>query len=320
MRVIRMSNDNKNDISVRKMEKVNYAAIDIGSNAVRLLIKSVNEDANDELFTKVLLLRVPLRLGEDAFTSREISEVKAKKLLRLIKAFRQLMKIYDVVDYRACATSAMRDARNSKEIVSKIYKKTGVRIEVIDGQEEARIVYDNHIENLLSREKNYIYVDVGGGSTEISFISGGELRSSKSYNVGTVRMLKDFVKEEDFNALRQDVEAIAKDYPDLIIIGSGGNINKLFRLANVKDKKAAILPVESLQRLNATLKQYTPAERRKQFSLKPDRAEVIVPAAEIFLEVARHAQSKHIWVPTIGLADGIIDSLYTRRLEKESKA
>lgn len=302
------------------MEKVNYAAIDIGSNAVRLLIKSVNEDANDELFTKVLLLRVPLRLGEDAFTTGEISEVKARKLLRLIKAFRQLMKIFEVVDYRACATSAMRDARNSKEITGKIYKKTGIRIEVIDGQEEARIVYDNHIENLLSREKNYIYVDVGGGSTEISFISGGELKSSKSYNVGTVRMLKGSVKEEDFNALRQDIEAIAKDYPDLIIIGSGGNINKLFRLANVKDKKAAILPVESLQKLNAVLKQYTPKERRRQFKLKPDRAEVIVPAAEIFLEVARQAQSKHIWVPTIGLADGIIDNLYTQRLEKESKA
>lgn len=296
------------------MEKVNYAAIDIGSNAVRLLIKSVNDRAYDELFTKVLLLRVPLRLGEDAFATGEISEKKAKNLLRLIKAFRQLMKIYDVVDYRACATSAMRDAKNSKKITENIYKKTGVRIEVIDGQEEARIVYDNHIENLLSREKNYIYVDVGGGSTEISFITGGELKSSKSYNVGTVRMLKNSVKEDDYNALRQDIEAIAKDYPDLIMIGSGGNINKLFRLADDKDKKSAMLPVESLRKLNDSLRQYAPEERRKVFGLKPDRAEVIVPAAEIFLEVARCGQSKKIWVPTIGLADGIIDSLYTNHL------
>ncbi len=300
------------------MEKASYAAIDIGSNAARLLIKSVNEDANDELFTKELLLRVPVRLGEEAFSNGgKISPRKEEKLVRLIKSFRQLMKIYDVVDYRACATSAMRDAKNSKAIVKRIYKETGIRIEVISGQEEARIVYDNHIENLLRRDKNYIYVDVGGGSTEISFISRGELKSSKSYNVGTVRMMKNAVREEDFNALRQDIEAIAKDHPDLMIIGSGGNINKLFRLAEEKEKhkQAAIFPVESLRKINDELKRYTPAERRKLFRLKPDRAEVIVPAAEIFLEVARCGQSKEIWVPMIGLADGIIDSLYAKRLK-----
>ena len=300
------------------MEKASYAAIDIGSNATRLLIKSVNEDANDELFTKELLLRVPVRLGEEAFSNGgKISPRKEEKLVRLIKSFRQLMKIYDVVDYRACATSAMRDAKNSKAIVKRIYKETGIRIEVISGQEEARIVYDNHIENLLRRDKNYIYVDVGGGSTEISFISKGELKSSKSYNVGTVRMLKNAVREEDFDALRRDIEAIAKDHPDLMIIGSGGNINKLFRLAEEKEKhkQAAIFPVESLRKINDELKRYTPAERRKLFRLKPDRAEVIVPAAEIFLEVARCGQSKEIWVPMIGLADGIIDSLYAKRLK-----
>ena len=300
------------------MEKASYAAIDIGSNAARLLIKSVNEDANDELFTKELLLRVPVRLGEEAFSNGgKISPRKEEKLVRLIKSFRQLMKIYDVVDYRACATSAMRDAKNSKTIVKRIYKETGIRIEVISGQEEARIVYDNHIENLLRRDKNYIYVDVGGGSTEISFISKGELKSSKSCNVGTVRMMKNAVREEDFDALRRDIEAIAKDHPDLMIIGSGGNINKLFRLAEEKEKhkQAAIFPVESLRKINDELKRYTPAERRKLFRLKPDRAEVIVPAAEIFLEVARCGQSKEIWVPMIGLADGIIDSLYAKRLK-----
>lgn len=298
------------------MSKANYAAIDIGSNAVRLLIKSVNEDAAEGLFTKELLLRVPVRLGEDAFTEGIISDRKAKKLLRLIKAFRQLMKIYEVVDFRACATSAMRDARNSREVVEMIHQKTGIRIEVIGGEEEARIVYDNHIENLLSREKNYIYVDVGGGSTEISLISGGELKSSQSFNVGTVRMLKGSVKERDYDALREDLVTLAKNYPDLLIIGSGGNINKLFRLADDKDKKASLLPVESLRQLNETLKQYDAVERRKAFNLKPDRAEVIVPAADIFLEVARCSGATQIWVPTIGLSDGIIDSLYTRRLEK----
>lgn len=301
------------------MDKVNYAAIDIGSNAVRLLIKSVNEDAPDELFTKELLLRVPLRLGEDAFTIGEIPEGKAKKLLRLIKAFRQLMKIYEVTDYRACATSAMRDAKNSQEITKHIYKKTGIRIEVIGGEEEARIVYDNHIENMLSRDLNYIYVDVGGGSTEISLISNGELKSSKSYNVGTVRILKGSVKDEAWESLRKDMTALATDYPELIMIGSGGNINKLFRLADEKDKKSSVFPVESLQKLTEVLRQHTLEERRKNFKLKPDRAEVIVPAADIFLEVAKCSASQTIWVPTIGLVDGIIDSLYSGNLGERKK-
>lgn len=301
------------------MDKVNYAAIDIGSNAVRLLIKGMSAESADELSSKVLLLRVPLRLGEDAFTTGEISARKGKKLVRLIKAFRQLMKIYDVVDYRACATSAMRDAGNSREIVRDIHKKTGIRIEVIGGEEEARLVYGNHIENCLSAEKNYIYVDVGGGSTEISLISGGELKSSQSYNVGTVRILKGLVREKDFDSLRREVAALAEAYPDLVIIGSGGNINRLFRLADETDRKAALLPVESLHTLNEALKQFDVEGRLKTFKLKQDRAEVIVPAAEIFLEVARYAKAQSIWVPTIGLADGIIDDLYTKKQEEKKK-
>ena len=299
------------------MSKVNYAAIDIGSNAVRLLIKRVNEEASDDLFTKELLLRIPLRLGQDAFTTGEISPGKEKKLLRVIKAFRQLMKVFDVVDYRACATSAMRDACNSEEITRTIYEKTGIQIEVIDGQEEARIVYDNHIENMLNHDKNYIYVDVGGGSTEVILFKNGEVYCSKSYNVGTVRMLNGSVREEDLEAMRREISAAAVQYPDLVIIGSGGNINKLFRLAEEKDKKASVFTVDSLRALYDSLKQYTPEERRKVFKLKPDRAEVIVPAAEIFLNVATCSKSTNIWVPTIGLVDGIIDSLYTRNLEKK---
>lgn len=302
---------------MKKMKKVNYAAIDIGSNAVRLLIKQVNDDAAAELFTKVLLLRVPLRLGEDAFTRGEISPEKIKNLVRLIKAFRQLMMIYEVADFRACATSAMRDARNGDAVVRKVEKKTGIRIEIISGNEEARIVYDNHIENILSHEQNYIYVDVGGGSTEVSLISGGELKSSKSYNVGTVRMLKKNVRLQDGEALCRDLKGMAAEYPDLIMIGSGGNINKLFRLTEEKDENASLLPVASLQQLADSLKKYDAKEREKQFNLKPDRAEVIVPAAEIFLEVARCSGANVIWVPTIGLSDGIIDSLYSRRLEKK---
>lgn len=297
----------------------NYAAIDIGSNAARLLIKRVNEDATDELFTKELLLRVPIRLGEDTFTIGEISPVKAKKSLRLIKAFRQLMKIYDVADYRACATSAMRDSRNGKEIAKMISKKTGIHIEVIDGQEEARIVYDNHIENQLTENSNYMYVDVGGGSTEITLISEGKLISSKSYNVGTVRMLNNSVREEELAVLRKDVAELSDAYSHLIIIGSGGNINKLFRLAEEKDKKTSMFTVETLRQLYKDLNQLTTEQRRKTFCLKRDRAEVIIPAAEIFLDVANNSKSTQIWVPTIGLADGIIDSLYTHNQEKKKE-
>ncbi|WP_303012802.1 Ppx/GppA family phosphatase [uncultured Bacteroides sp.] len=297
------------------MKKVNYAAIDIGSNAVRLLIKCVNEENAPELMSKVQLIRVPLRLGEDAFTTGVISAEKEKKLVRLMKAYKQLMKIYDVVNYRACATSAMRDAKNGEAIARQIAKKTGIRVEIIGGQEEAHIVYDNHIEQLFASGQNYLYVDVGGGSTEINLISNGELKSSRSYNIGTVRMLSGMVKEEEKEALRTDLAGLATEYAPIHIIGSGGNINKLFRLADKKDKKTSSLPVESLRKIHETLKELPLEQRIKQYKLKPDRADVIVPAAEIFLEVATHSQSTEIIVPTIGLSDGIIDSLYTRDMK-----
>ena len=296
------------------MKKVNYAAIDIGSNAVRLLVKSVNEQNAEELMSKIQLIRVPIRLGEDAFTKGEISAEKEKNLIRLMKAFKQLMKIYDVLDYRACATSAMRDARNGQEIVRQIEKKTGIKVEIIDGQKEAQMVYENHIEQLFSSNQNYLYVDVGGGSTEINLIANGELKDSHSYNIGTVRMLSGMVKEEEWVSLRSDLANIAKEYAPICMIGSGGNINKLFRLAEKKDKKTAILSIESLEEIYNELKTLSSEQRIKQFKLKPDRADVIVPAAEIFLEVARQSEATGISVPTIGLSDGIINSVYNKNI------
>ena len=264
------------------MSKVNYAAIDIGSNAVRLLIKSINPETAEQLFTKELLLRVPLRLGEEVFTQGEIPASKAKKLLRLMKAYRQLMKIYEVDAYRACATSAMRDAANGKEVIETINRKSGIRIDIING----------------------------GGSTEISLIHQGTLRSSHSYNIGTVRLLKGKVVPSVYNRLKRDLNKLRKQYPVITIIGSGGNINKLFRLAKLPAKNKMTLPVEKLVQLNNTLKNYSLEERARLYNLKPDRADVITNAADIFLLVAEHTQAKHIVVPTIGLVDGIIDSLY----------
>ena len=303
------------------MGKVNYAAIDIGSNAVRLLIKSIDREAvQEKKIKKVMMLRVPLRLGFDVFSIGELSEKKADKLRRLMKAFRQLMKIYDVDDYRACATSAMRDARNGRTIIKKIEKDTGIRIEIIDGQEEARMIYNNHIECMEDRLGNYMYVDVGGGSTEINLLTNGELVWSVSYNIGTVRMLSNAVKEGTWQQMEEELMKVTEGVAAINIIGSGGNINKLFRLADKKDKKLQRLPVSSLQTVYDVLKPLTPEERVEAFSLKQDRADVIVPAAEIFLKIAEVVHAEYIYVPVIRLSDGIIDNLYAKSLEKEMKA
>ena len=302
------------------MGKVNYAAIDIGSNAVRLLIKSIDREAvQEKKIKKVMMLRVPLRLGFDVFSIGELSEKKADKLRRLMKAFRQLMKIYDVDDYRACATSAMRDARNGRTIIKKIEKDTVIRIEIIDGQEEARMIYNNHIECMEDRLGNYMYVDVGGGSTEINLLTNGELVWSVSYNIGTVRMLSNAVKEGTWQQMEEELMKVTEGVAAINIIGSGGNINKLFRLADKKDKKLQRLPVSSLQTVYDVLKPLTPEERVEAFSLKQDRADVIVPAAEIFLKIAEVVHAEYIYVPVIGLSDGIIDNLYAKSLEKEMK-
>lgn len=300
------------------MDNKCYAAIDIGSNAVRLLIKKVKNEENlpeNKFLSKSMMLRVPLRLGFDVFSLGEVSEMKAVKLRRLMKAFYQLMKIYEVTDYRACATSAMRDAKNGKSIIKKILKETDISIEVIDGQEEARMIYSNHVECLEDRTGNYIYVDVGGGSTEINLLTNGKLIQSLSYNIGTVRMLSNAVKEETWVQMKDDLAGMTAGFQDVNIIGSGGNINKLYRLADKKDKKKLRLPVDSLQALYDELSPLTPEQRMEAFGLKADRADVIVPAAEIFLTIAGIVKADYIHVPVIGLADGIIDSLYAKSLE-----
>ncbi len=298
-----------------------YAAIDIGSNAARLLIKEENENENllSRRLTKALLVRVPLRLGFDVFSLGKVSDVKAAKLLRLMKSYKQLMRIYEVGDYRACATSAMRDAENGRDVLKKIQKETGIRIELINGQEEARIIYSNHMECLEDRTGNYIYVDVGGGSTEINLLVGGELIQSLSYNIGTVRMLSGAVKEETWQRLQDDLTRLTSDFKDINIIGTGGNINKLYRLAEKKDKVHQRLDVATLSELHEALKPLSLEQRMEQYRLKEDRADVIVPAAEIFLRIADIVKAQYIHVPIMGLADGIIDSLYANR-EKGKEA
>ncbi|MGL5272838.1 MAG: Ppx/GppA family phosphatase, partial [Phocaeicola sp.] len=284
------------------MGTVNFAAIDIGSNAARLLIKSVDTDAPEEKrFKKRLMVRVPLRLGFDVFAMGELSEKKEKNLRRLMKSFQNLMKIYEVDDYRACATSAMRDARNGIDIIKKIEKSTDIRIEIIDGKEEARMVFSNHLECASDRIGNFVYVDVGGGSTEVNFLSDNELIFSQSYNIGTVRMLSDAVSLDTWIQLEEDLRRVTAGHSDINIIGSGGNINKLYRLSHKKDKEKLRLPIASLQDIYSQLKPLSVEERMEQFELKDDRADVIVPAAEIFLQIAKSIRAEYVHVPVIGL-------------------
>ena len=297
------------------MQNNNYAAIDIGSNGARLLIKNVKEDSMGNVeFTKVLFLRIPLRLGKDVFSIGEISDERERMMMCMTKSYKQLMRLYNVEMYRACATSAMRDARNGKRILKRIKKKTGIDIEILNGSEEAKILYNNSLEAADCINGNYAYVDVGGGSTEISLLSNGELVGSCSYNIGTLRMLSGAVAPDTVANMRSDLEVYAKKYPDIVIVGSGGNINKLSRLFHESSKKAKknILPVSSLQRLHDDMKPMTINERIAKYGLKTDRADVIIPAAEIFMTVAQALGCSEIHVPNISLADGIIDGLYKK--------
>ena len=297
-----------------KLICANYAAIDVGTNAVRLLIKHIEEQERKTVFTKELLVRIPMRLGFDVFDTGYISDVKAKKMVRLMKAYSQMMKLYDVADYRACATSALRDAQNGKQLVKQIAEKTGIRIDIISGQEEATIIYNNHVEQMKDRSGNYMYVDVGGGSTEINLLSDGKLVCSRSYNIGTIRLLNNAVSAEAWEKFVSDMKKIAADYPGTEIIGSGGNINKYYKLVDraKEDTANQRVQTEALKAVYEKLCGMTVEQRMQAYKLKPDRADVIVPAGKIFVTIADIIGAHFIYVPVIGLSDGIIDSLYVK--------
>lgn len=293
------------------MGKSHYAGIDIGSNAVRLLIKCLNEPGSTEPLSKVQLVRVPLRLGEDAFVDGRISKKKSKQLISLMKAYHELMEIYEVEAFRACATSAMRDAENGMELVEKIYEKTGIKIEIIDGREEAQLISSDLIRALSGQEEEtFLYVDVGGGSTELNLVRGSDLIESRSFDIGTIRQLSGKVRDEERESFSKYVQHLKETYGTLRLVGTGGNINKLLRLGAPSERaNICNLPVANLRAVADELRQYTPVERMLIFRLKPDRAEVIVPAADIFLLVAEITEATEIIVPTKGLADGIVDSV-----------
>lgn len=284
------------------------AAIDIGSNAARLLICEVIKTGAKTELNKLNLIRIPLRLGFDVFENGYIGFRKKKMLINTIDAFSALMKVYEVDHYIACATSAMRDASNSKEIIKEIKADTGIKIDVITGDLEAEIIYENHIAELLDPNKSYLYMDVGGGSTEITLFHKNEVAFQKSFDIGTVRLLTNKVTDETWEGLKQSLKELAKKYNKLTAIGSGGNINKVFSMVNSKTLKT--LPIEVIREFYRVLEPMSVEERMDVYKLKKDRADVIVPALKIYANAMKWANIEEIHVPKIGLADGLINHLY----------
>jgi len=285
------------------------AAIDIGSNAARLLITEVTQpDGSKPVFTKMNLFRVPLRLGFDVFENSFISEQKKDMLIQTMKAYQHLMKAYQVNAVKACATSAMRDASNATDIIRQVKEQTGIDIEVISGDMEANLVYENHVAENMDKDHSYMYIDVGGGSTELSFFSNGILVFKKSYNIGTIRLLKNKVTEQDWDEMKDTIKAVTKGHKEVVAIGSGGNINKVFSLSKKKDGKP--LPLELLRDYYRELEATTLEDRILKYNLREDRADVIVPALQIYINAMRWANSEEIFIPKIGLADGLIQHLW----------
>ena len=285
------------------------AAIDIGSNAARLLISEVNFDVNGiAKFNKIDLIRVPLRLGFDVFEKSEISEHRIDMILQTMKAYKHLLNVYEVKHLKACATSAMRDAKNGIEIIKRIKHETGIDIEIISGSDEAAFIYENHVAENLDKEHSYLYIDVGGGSTELTFFSNNKLVFKDSYNIGTIRLLKNKVKEDAWDEMKDSLKQKTKGHKEVTAIGSGGNINKIFSLSKRKEDKP--LPLELLRDYYKELSNVSLIDRITIYKLKEDRADVIVPALQIYINVMRWAGSNKIYVPRIGLADGLIHHLY----------
>lgn len=285
------------------------AAIDIGSNAARLLITEVTSDEKDNpVFNKLNLFRVPLRLGFDVFETGMISKQKTGMLLQTMKAFKHLMNAYDIKHVKACATSAMREAMNTGDIIRKVKLETDIAIEVITGDMEAGLVFENHIAETLDKDHSYMYIDVGGGSTELSFFSNGILNYKESFNIGTIRLLQNQVHDKTWEVMKEIIKTVTKGQKEVMAIGSGGNINKIFSMSKRKEGKP--LTLDLLRDYHKELSSVDLEARMKLYSLRPDRADVIIPALLIYINAMRWAGASEMYVPKIGLADGLIRHLW----------
>lgn len=295
-------------ISIKK-----YAAIDIGSNAMRLLITNVVEQEGKETqFNKSALIRVPIRLGQDAFTVGEISPENIDRMVDAMTAFKLLMKVYKIEKYKACATSAMREAYNGKEVVEIIKEKSAIDIDIIDGKVEAAIIASSDLHSLLSNDKTYLYVDVGGGSTEFSLFSNGKMVTSKSFKNGTVRLLNNMVNEVVWQEIEKWIKTTCEPYDNITLIGSGGNINKIHKLSEKQQDRplSYVYLTSQYQYLNSL----TYEQRIAELGLNTDRADVIIPATQIYLNAMKWSGARQIYVPKIGLSDGIVKAMYYNRI------
>lgn len=289
------------------------AAIDIGSNAARLLVSEVITTAGYKpAFSKLNLLRVPLRLGFDVFETGRISPERTTMMLHTMQSFRHLMNAYGVNHLKACATSAMRDAQNAPDIIRQVKEETGIEIEVISGSLEASIIYENHIAENLDSTNAYLYIDVGGGSTELTFFAKGKMVFKSSFNIGTIRILKNQVDEKIWNEVKDFLKKNTKGYTNIQAIGSGGNINKIFSLSKKKEGKPVLF--EELKEFHKQFSSISLSERIRIYSMKEDRADVIVPALQVFINVMRWVEAKEVYVPKIGLVDGLIQHLYEEKV------
>ncbi len=293
-----------------------FAAIDIGSNSVRCLFCYVIEQKGKTIYKTRELIRLPIRLGDDSFLKNEISASKVEKLVNAIKAFENLMKVFEVVSYRACATSAMRNAKNKHEIINRIREETGILIEIIDGKTEAEIILSNRVEETLDANFSYLYIDVGGGSVELNLISKGKVIATKSFEIGTIRFLLDKVNKEEWESFKDWVKKNTSGIKDLVAIGSGGNINKTFKICGKKDSK--FLSYETIKATFENINSYSIEDRIAVLGLNPDRADVIVPALKVYLSAMKHGNIDKIMVPQVGLSDGMIHGLYEAYQQKLS--
>ncbi len=291
-------------ISVKK-----YAAIDIGSNAMRLLVANIiEEEGKQTQFSKSALIRVPIRLGQDAFTVGEISEENIERMVDAMKAFKLLMKVHKVEKYMGCATSALRESYNGKEVVEIIEKKSDIKIEIIDGRKEAAIIASTDLKFLIKKDQAYLFVDVGGGSTEFSIFSDGKMMASKSFKAGTVRLLNEVVSEIVWQEIEKWIKTNTEDFESVTLIGSGGNINKIFKMSGkAEDKPLSYIYMNAQY---AFLTSLTYEQRISELGLNPDRADVIVPAIRVYLNAMKWSGARNIYVPKIGLADGIVKAMY----------
>lgn len=285
------------------------AAIDIGSNAARLLINEVTEPKKGKPeFMKLNLLRIPLRLGIDVFTQGKIGAEREEMVISSMKVFSDLMKIYKVEHYRACATSAMRDAKNGAEIIDAVKKTSGIDIEIISGDEEATLIYENHVAEGLDKDSAYLYIDVGGGSTELTFYENGAMKYEHSFNIGTIRLLNNLVNDEHWKEMKEEIRKNITSKKPVVAIGSGGNINKIFSMSKTKDGKP--MSAAYLKKCYKEMNGLTVAERMSRYAIREDRADVLVPALEIFNNVMTWSDIDKIFVPKISVADGLIHQIY----------